>query len=236
MKNSKIYWPSNKGFQYAIHPSWKECLDPYLASNHFAKIHKFIAREIALGKGIYPNNDQYFKAFELTPLCETKCVIIGQDPYHKNGQAMGLAFSVSEGMGIPPSLRNVFKELHTDIGIEMPQSGDLSPWAMKGVLLLNETLTVEDNKPLSHANIGWSILFQSVMEHISSRLEAVVFVLLGKSAAEAMRYIDQSKHLVVVLPHPSPLSAYRGFFGSRPFSKANTWLISKGKEPIDWKL
>ncbi len=236
MKNSKIYWPSKDGLQFAFHPSWKGCLDPYLASNYFANTHNFLARERASGKLIYPSENQYFKAFELTPLPEIKCVIIGQDPYHKKGQAMGLAFSVSEGIGIPPSLRNIFKELHLDIGIEMPQSGDLSPWAKNGVLLLNETLTVEDKKPLSHVNIGWRILFQSVMAHISSRLEAVVFVLMGKSAARAIQYIDQSKHLIVLLPHPSPLSAYRGFFGSRPFSKANAWLISKGKEPIDWEL
>jgi uracil-DNA glycosylase len=186
---------------------------------------------------VYPNTRNTFAAFELTKFDSIKCVIIGQDPYHGPGQATGLAFSVSDGVRIPPSLDNIFKEYESDLGYPRPQSGDLSKWAEQGVMLLNTVLTVRESAPMSHANIGWQTLTKSAIKKISDERSGVVFILWGRYAQEAASdAIDGTKHHKLVSPHPSPLSAYKGFFGSKPFSKTNELLARSNISPIDWKL
>lgn len=185
-------------------------------------------------KKIFPPQEQIFRALELLQPHEVKVVIIGQDPYHGEGQACGLAFSVSEGVKFPPSLVNIFKEVITDTGGEMPTSGDLCRWAKQGVLLLNSTLTVESGRPTSHKNMGWECLTQNIIDNIGKRNEGVVYILWGSFAQRVGKNIDRSKNCVITGVHPSPLSSYRGFFGSKPFSEANKYLISKGKTAIKW--
>ncbi len=185
---------------------------------------------------IYPPKNVAFKALHLTPFEKTKVVILGQDPYHGEGQANGLAFSVNKGIKLPPSLRNIFKELQSDLGYPIPSSGDLTAWAKQGVLLLNSVLTVKKDSPASHRNLGWQLYTDSVISQLSSKKENLVFILWGKYAQEKVSLIDESKHMVIQSPHPSPFSANRGFFGSKPFSKTNTYLKSKGISEIDWRL
>ncbi|HBB64435.1 uracil-DNA glycosylase [candidate division WS6 bacterium RIFOXYC1_FULL_33_9] len=175
-------------------------------------------------------------ALELTPIEKTKVVILGQDPYHGQGEANGLAFSVNKDIRIPPSLRNIFIELHNDLGLEIPKYGDLTSWAKQGVLLLNSVLTVEKDKPGSHRYIGWEKYTDSLISEISEKKEHVVFILWGKYAQSKVSLIDNSKHLILQSPHPSPFSARKGFFNSKPFSKCNTWLKEKNIKEIDWEL
>ena len=177
-----------------------------------------------------------FNAFNSTHLNEVKVVIIGQDPYHGQGQANGLSFSVNDGIPIPPSLLNIFKELESDLSIPLPNSGNLQSWANQGVLLLNTILTVEKDNANSHKDLGWEIFTKKAIEIVSSQLENIVFILWGKQAQSIEDVIDTSKHYIIASVHPSPLSAHRGFFGSKPFSKTNKFLKSKKINPIDWKL
>jgi len=184
----------------------------------------------------FPDKKNIFKALELTPLENVKVVILGQDPYHGEGQANGLAFSVNKDIKIPPSLKNIYKELNTDLNIEIPTHGDLTHWAKQGVLLLNSVLTVEPGRPGSHANIGWERYTDQIIKQISTEKEHIVFILWGKYAESKKYLIDESKHLTIISTHPSPFSARKGFFGSKPFSRANAFLIEKGMDPIDWEI
>ena len=197
----------------------------------FKQLHKEYDSEV-----VYPPKNEVFRAFQLTPYSETKVVILGQDPYHGPHQANGLSFSVEEGTKFPPSLRNIFNELVEDIKCEYPSSGDLSSWAKQGVLLLNTTLTVKESQPMSHTGMGWERFTDVVLSEINKKSTPVVFILWGKHAQSKKKLIDQSKHFVIESAHPSPLSARRGFVGSHPFSKTNTFLISKGLTPINWSL
>ena len=177
-----------------------------------------------------------YNCFRFTPLAELKAVILGQDPYHEPGQAHGLCFSVKAGVQLPPSLKNIYKEIYSDLGIKEPDCGDLTKWAKEGVLLLNTTLTVREHRANSHAACGWAWFTDSVIKLISDKTENTVFILWGGNARSKKPLIDRQKHLIIESAHPSPLSAYNGFFGSRPFSRCNDYLVAHGKQPIDWDL
>lgn len=183
---------------------------------------------------VYPPREQVFSAFSYAHYDDLKVVIVGQDPYHQVNQAHGLCFSVSKGIKIPPSLKNIYKELNSDIGCNIPNHGNLSDWAKQGVLLLNASLTVEDSKPMSHKDIGWDIFYQHVLEKCNLHDQPIVFILWGKHAQNAKTFITHKKHLIIEAAHPSPLSAYNGFFGSKPFSKTNDFLKINHRESIDW--
>ena len=201
------------------------------------RIHSSIDVEgIYKGKSVYPPREFLFRALDLTPIGDVKVVILGQDPYHGEGEANGLAFSVNRDIRIPPSLRNIFKELNSDLGIQIPTHGDLTKWATQGVLLLNSVLTVRKDTPSSHKDIGWQEYTNSIIKDISYTKSNVVFILWGKYAQSKRGLIDESKHLVISSPHPSPFSARKGFLGSKPFSKCNTYLKSKGIGEIDWSI
>lgn len=218
-----------------IESSWKEILKTEFNKSYFQQIVLHIKTEKSQGKTIYPPGGLIFNAFNTTPIDKIKVVILGQDPYHGPGQAHGLCFSVPNGMQQPPSLVNIFKELHDDIGIPIPQSGNLTHWADQGVFLLNASLTVRAGEPMSHSKIGWAGFTDSVIRKISEMKEHVVFLLWGKFAQEKKVLIDESKHLVLKAAHPSPLSAHAGFFGCRHFSKANEYLMKNKIDPVDWK-
>ena len=185
---------------------------------------------------VHPPRGDVFRALDLTPLASVRVVLVGQDPYHGPGQAHGLAFSVPEGVAKPPSLRNLLKELHEDLGVEVPENGDLTPWARRGVLLLNAVLTVREGAPGSHRGRGWERFTDAVVRAVDGGPDPVVFLLLGNRAQEKAEGVDRSRHAVVEAPHPSPLSAYRGFFGSRVFSRCNEALEAAAREPVDWGL
>ena len=223
----------------AIPDSWKAVLAPVLASENAVGLSDWLRTEEATGKAIYPPSDCRFRALELTPLEQVKVVILGQDPYHGPGQATGLCFAVPHGVKIPPSLANIYKELESDLGIPRAEHGDLAHWARQGVLLLNNALTVEAGKAGSHAGRGWDAITDACVAAVAKRDVPSVFILWGSHAqAKAGRVpglLDGSHH-VIESPHPSPLSAHRGFFGSRPFSRANAFLEAKGREPIDWQV
>jgi uracil-DNA glycosylase len=219
-----------------IEPSWKEELKEEFNKEYFAKIVDFLKVEKKAGKIIYPPGKLIFNAFECTPFNKVKVVILGQDPYHNTGQAHGLSFSVPDGVQPPPSLVNIFKEIHDDLDIPIPHTGNLEPWAKQGVMLLNAALTVEAHQANSHSNIGWHQFTDAVIRHISEHEEHVVFMLWGRNAQSKKVFIDGSKHLILTAAHPSPLSAYNGFFGCHHFSKANNWLKEHGIKPIDWSL
>jgi uracil-DNA glycosylase len=219
-----------------IEDSWKEVLKQEFTKPYFLQIATFLKTEKLSGKTIYPPGGLIFNAFNTTPFDKVKVVLIGQDPYHGPGQAHGLSFSVQKGVKPPPSLVNIYKELHEDTGVPIPNHGDLTHWAQQGVMLLNASLTVRANEPMSHANIGWAEFTNSVIEKISAKKEHVVFLLWGKFAQEKQSLIDETRHLVLRAAHPSPFSADKGFFGCRHFSKANEWLMKNGIDPIDWKL
>ncbi|HEX4875231.1 MAG TPA: uracil-DNA glycosylase [Chitinophagaceae bacterium] len=219
-----------------IEPSWKEVLKEEFTKPYFQQIVLHIKTEKLQGKVIYPPGPYIFNAFNTTPVDQVKVVILGQDPYHGPGQAHGLCFSVQKGVAPPPSLINIFKELHDDIGVEIPNHGNLTHWAEQGVFLLNASLTVRAGEPMSHAKIGWATFTDTVIRRISDIKKHVVFMLWGKFAQEKKVLIDETKHLVLKAAHPSPLSAHNGFLGCRHFSKANQWLINKGIDPVDWKL
>ncbi len=185
---------------------------------------------------VYPPKDYIFNALKLTSYKDTKVVIVGQDPYHGEGEAHGLSFSVQKGIKIPPSLQNIYKELYNDLGILPSKSGDLTKWANEGVLLLNAVLTVEKDRPASHRNLGWENLTNYIIASLNEKEEPIVFILWGNFAKEKAKYITNKKHLIITSPHPSPFSANNGFFGSKPFSKANNFLIKNKRKPIDWQL
>ena len=219
-----------------IEDSWKEPLKQDFTKPYFLQIATHLKAEKISGKTIYPPGSLIFNAFNTTHFDNVKIVIIGQDPYHGQGQAHGLSFSVPKGITTPPSLINIFKELKNDVGVAIPNHGNLTHWAEQGVMLLNASLTVRANEPMSHAGIGWAEFTNAVIQKISALKEHVVFLLWGKFAQEKISLIDETKHLVLKAAHPSPFSADKGFFGCKHFSKANTWLMSKGIDPIDWKL
>lgn len=187
-------------------------------------------------KIIYPKKSEIFKAFRITSYNGTKVVILGQDPYHGENQAEGLSFSVKKGIVKPPSLQNIFKELNQDVGCDIPEDGSLLEWANRGVLLLNSVLTVEKNKPASHKNIGWEVFTDEVIKKLNNKTTPIVFILWGAFARNKKKYITNPIHLIIESAHPSPFSAYNGFFGSKPFSKTNNFLIKNGISPIDWNL
>lgn len=219
-----------------IAKSWKDVLKPEFDKPYFQHIVQFLKAEKQAGKTIYPPGKLIFNAFNTTPFDEVKIVILGQDPYHNPGQAHGLSFSVPVGVAAPPSLLNMFKEIEADLGIERPNHGNLEKWAEQGVLLLNASLTVEQNKPMSHSKIGWHEFTNSVIHTLSQKKEKLVFMLWGAFAKSKTELIDTKKHLVLTAAHPSPLSAHNGFFGCKHFSKANTWLQKNDISPIDWTL
>ncbi len=219
-----------------IEDSWKKMLKEEFASTYFQQIPEHIRIEKSQGKTLYPPGSLIFNAFNTTPFKNVKVVILGQDPYHGIGQAHGLCFSVQNGVPPPPSLLNIFKELQDDIGITIPDDGNLTKWAEQGVFLLNASLTVRAGEPMSHSKIGWATFTDAVIKTISSKKKNVVFLLWGKFAQEKQILIDESKHCILRSVHPSPLSAYGGFFGCKHFSKTNEYLASKGIDPIDWSL
>jgi uracil-DNA glycosylase len=216
-----------------IAPSWKQWLQPEFEKDYFKELTRFVREEYASQK-VYPPAKEIFNAFDSCSFEETKVVIIGQDPYHGEGQANGLCFSVSEGIKPPPSLVNIFKEIHQDIGNPIPTSGNLQRWAKQGVLLLNATLTVRAASPGSHQDKGWELFTDEVIKIISQQKQNVVFILWGAYAQKKGLVIDRAKHFVLMSPHPSPFSAHSGFFGSKPFSRANEYLKGKGLREIEW--
>jgi len=219
-----------------IEESWKKTLKEEFEKDYFKQIVTFLRAEKSAGKIIYPPGPLIFNAFNKTPFSKVKVVLLGQDPYHGKGQAMGLSFSVPNGIPKPPSLVNIFKELENDLGIPPAISGDLEKWAKQGVLLLNASLTVRQNEAASHSKIGWLQFTDSVISKISELKEGVVFLLWGRFAQDKQSLIDETKHHVLKAAHPSPFSADKGFFGCRHFSKTNELLAIHGKEPVDWKL
>jgi uracil-DNA glycosylase len=219
-----------------IEGSWKEVLKDEFKKPYFRQIVDHLKTEKEQVKTIYPPGPLIFNAFTHTPIDNVKAVILGQDPYHGPGQAMGLSFSVPKGVPPPPSLINIFKELSDDVGIPIPRNGDLTSWADQGVMLLNASLTVRKGEPMSHSKIGWHIFTDCVISTISELKKDVVFLLWGKFAQEKKELIDVKKHHILKAAHPSPLSASQGFFGCQHFSKTNTYLMKKGIDPIDWAL
>ncbi|CDA22330.1 uracil-DNA glycosylase 2 [Bacteroides sp. CAG:144] len=216
-----------------IDESWRERLQSEFDAPYFALLTDFVRHEYATTR-VYPPGSQMFAAFDACPFDKVKVVILGQDPYHEPGQAHGLCFSVNDGVPFPPSLQNIFKEIHDDIGTPVPMSGDLTRWANQGVLLLNATLTVRAHQAGSHQNKGWEQFTDAVIHRLAQERENLVFILWGSYAQRKGEFIDRSRHLVLQSPHPSPLSAHRGFFGNRHFSRTNEYLTAHGIEPILW--
>ena len=218
-----------------IEPTWRDALQNEFDSPYFSDLARRLHAEKAEGRTIFPPGSQIFRAFDLCPLNEVKVVILGQDPYHGYGQAMGLCFSVPPGVPAPPSLKNIFHEIETDLGVRMSGSPDLTPWARQGVLLLNAVLTVRAGEPASHGSYGWQTFTDAVIRTVSDRCDGVVFLLWGSYARSKAPLIDASRHLVLEAAHPSPL-ARGAFFGCRHFSRCNEYLAAAGKTPIDWVL
>lgn len=218
-----------------IEQSWKEALEDEFEKPYFEDLVRFLHQEKAQGNTVYPPGKQIFRAFELTPVSSVKVVILGQDPYHGYGQAMGLSFSVPDGVPAPPSLKRIFREIQDDLGITMSGRPNLENWARQGVLLLNSILTVRAGEPTSHSKIGWTTFTDAVIRYISDNLDGIVFLLWGGYAKSKKALIDTSRHHVLEAAHPSPL-ARGAFFGCRHFSKTNAILIQEGKTPIDWQL
>ena len=217
-----------------IEDSWKNALEPEFGKDYFVKLVNFIKAEYASSTPIFPPGNKIFAAFDATPFDDVKVVILGQAPYNNYNQANGLCFSVNEGIKFPPSLMNIFKEVRDDVGSEIPQNGDLTRWAEQGVLLLNATLTVRAHSAGSHQGIGWETFTDAAIATLANKKENIVFLLWGSYAIKKGAFIDRTKHLVLTSPHPSPLSAYHGFFGNHHFSKANDYLVQHGKTPINW--
>lgn len=218
-----------------IEEGWKEALSEEFGKEYFVKLTDMVRREYSNpGVRCYPPARDIFAAFDASPFYETKVVIIGQDPYHGPGQANGLCFSVNPGIQMPPSLRNIFKEVHEDTGAPIPTDGDLRRWAIQGVLLLNSSLTVREHQPRSHAGCGWETFTDAAVRAIATKRENLVFILWGSDAIRKGAFIDRNRHLVLESVHPSPLSASRGFFGNHHFSRANEYLVAHGKTPILW--
>ena len=216
-------------------PGWKKLLDIETAKPYMQQLKQRLIIDYNTHI-VYPSHKDILRALEITPLEEVKVVILGQDPYHGPGQAHGLCFSVPNGIKMPPSLLNIFKELSTDLNVPRPTTTDLTPWAEQGVLLLNTTLTVLGGNPMSHANLGWEILTDAILQCINEVKNSVVFILWGAHAQKKVKFIDQNKHFIIKSSHPSPLSAHRGFFDSKPFSKVNKYLGEKNLQPINWEL
>lgn len=216
-------------------PDWLHVLEPEFAKAYMGDLRAFLKTEKAAGKTIYPKGDDIFNAMALTRLADIRVVILGQDPYHGPGQAHGLSFSVPPGVAIPPSLQNIYKEIDAEYGPGMPRSGDLTRWARQGVLLLNATLTVEHSLAGSHQRKGWEEFTDAVIRVVAERCEHVVFLLWGSYAQKKGAIIDRARHCVLQSPHPSPLSAHRGFLGNGHFKKANAYLEAHGRQPIDWQ-
>ena len=225
---------SNDSVQLPV--SWKNRLIDEFQKPYMQKLRAFLMQEMKLNKRIYPAPKQYFSAFNEVDFEEVKVVILGQDPYHGYGQAHGLCFSVPVSTSVPPSLKNIFQEIHSDLGIKPPKHGCLVSWARQGVLLLNATLTVEAGKAGSHQNKGWELFTDRIVHLLNTERDSLVFMLWGRYAQEKGAFIDINKHLVLKAPHPSPFSADRGFFGCSHFSKANKYLEEKGKKTMDWSL
>lgn len=218
-----------------IEPSWKTALANEFSKPYFSNLAEFVRKEYAdPSVRVYPPASKIFEAFNATPFDDVKVVIIGQDPYHGPGQANGLCFSVNPGVPFPPSLANIFKEIQAETGAPIPADGNLERWARQGVLLLNSSLTVREHAPKSHSSIGWEALTDAAVRKLASERQGLVFMLWGSDAIRKGNFIDRSRHLVLTSAHPSPLSAYRGFFGNGHFTAANQYLQSQGKEPIQW--
>lgn len=219
-----------------LHDSWKALLQAEFQKPHMKLLKDFLVQEKKQGKTIYPKGDEIFLALNRTPVDRVKVVILGQDPYHGPGQAHGLSFSVPRGTKLPPSLLNIYKELETDLGIPVTRNGCLETWADQGVLLLNSVLTVQDGQAASHQNKGWEKFTDQIIQQVNDHVPHVAFILWGAYAQKKASFVDRNRHFVLQSPHPSPLSAHRGFFGSRPFSKVNQFLVEKNLLPIDWKV
>ena len=219
-----------------IGESWKAPLAAEFSDPYMADLKRFLLEQKQEGRRIFPKGAEYFRALDLTPLDEVRVVILGQDPYHGEGQAHRLCFSVQPGVRIPPSLVNIYKEMQVDLGIAPARHGFLEHWAKQGVLLLNSVLTVEMGRAASHQGRGWERFTDAVIRAVNEQEKPVVFILWGSYAQKKAAFVDRSRHLVLRSPHPSPLSAHNGFFGSRPFSKANAFLVEHGRKPIDWQL
>ncbi|MBQ6679861.1 MAG: uracil-DNA glycosylase [Lachnospiraceae bacterium] len=219
----------------AITGRWEEKLRPEFGKAYYKELYETVRKEYA-GYRIYPPSGEIFTAFHLTPLEKVRVVILGQDPYHEEGQAHGLSFSVKPGIEIPPSLVNIYQELHDDLGCYIPDNGCLTHWAEQGVLLLNTILTVRAHRAFSHRGIGWENFTDAAIRVLDEEDRPMVFILWGRPAGEKKALIKNPKRLIIESPHPSPLSAYRGFFGSKPFSRTNRYLEENGLEPIDWQI
>ena len=222
-------------YDETVHPQWKELLTDVLSSDSAQELTTFISREREQF-AVYPPDDQVFAALSYFSPTETSVVILGQDPYHEHGQAHGLSFSVQPNIAIPPSLRNIFAERENDIGLQPPVNGTLTPWAQQGVLLLNTSLTVREGVAGSHAKKGWEAITDQIIRIVNDNTERCVFILWGAHAQAKKKLITQGHHAILEAPHPSPLSAYRGFFGSSPFSRTNALLQEAGRAPINWNL
>jgi uracil-DNA glycosylase len=218
----------------SLDSSWQPYLKEEFEKEYMQKLQFFLQQQVQQKKIIYPEENQYFHALNLTPFKQVKVVILGQDPYHGEGQAHGLSFSVLKNIKNPPTLVNIYKELSNDLGIEIPKSGNLTPWAEQGVLLLNSVLTVEKNKAAAHQKQGWEKFTNKIIQSLNHASEGVVFILWGAYAQKKASFIDEKKHCVLKSAHPSPLSSYRGFFSSSPFSKTNQFLKNVGKSSINW--
>ncbi|EED32709.1 uracil-DNA glycosylase [gamma proteobacterium NOR5-3] len=223
-------------YSWPLQKDWADLLGAELDSSSMQSLAAFLTERRGSGADVYPPADQVFAAFAQTPLQTVRAVILGQDPYHNEGQAHGLSFSVNRGTPVPPSLANIFRELHADLGLDIPPHGNLGAWARQGVLLLNTVLTVEKNQPGAHQGKGWEQFTDAVIRLLSQREQPLVFMLWGAQAQKKGQAIDAGKHCVLTSSHPSPLSAHRGFLGCRHFSRANAFLKSRGLVPIDWSL
>lgn len=234
-KCKKCVWLEDTVDMPGLTGQWAQALSEEFSKEYYKKLFLFIKNEYSSAT-VYPRSGDIFNAFHLTPIEKVKVVIIGQDPYHNPGQAHGLCFSVKPGVEIPPSLVNIYKELHDDLGCDIPSHGYLNEWAEQGVLLLNTVLTVRAHKPMSHRGVGWEEFTDAVIRKTAEIDRPVVFILWGKPAQEKAKMLNNPKHLILKAPHPSPLSAFRGFFGSRPFSQANEFLMKNGVQPVEWQI
>lgn len=235
-KTENNSWNEKSGSQVQLESSWLSRLKDEFNKDYMKNLKAFLQSEYKREKIIYPLGKEYFNALNLTPFDKVKVVIMGQDPYHGPDQAHGLSFSVKKGIVPPPSLKNIYKELKTDLNIETPEHGFLEAWAQQGVLMLNAVLTVENGKPASHQGKGWEQFTDKIISLLNEERENLVFILWGSYAQKKGAVINRKKHLVIESVHPSPLSSHRGFFGSKPFSKANEYLKKQGKTPIDWQI
>lgn len=219
-----------------LEPGWRAALAPAFATPGADALRQLLRREATEGRTVFPSRSRMFAAFEHTPLDQVRVVIVGQDPYHGPGQAMGLSFSVPRGVRVPPSLRNMFTEIEQELSIPRPAHGDLTAWAERGILLLNSSLTVRAGEAGSHASAGWEPITDAAIRAVSEQREHVAFLLWGRHAQSKASLVDADRHLVLTAAHPSPLSAHKGFFGCGHFARVNDWLVEQGEQPVDWSL